>query len=100
MQKYYFELYFAKSQRRCCPYGNIKDLQATLSLGNANVPQSAIRQTLNKNSVYGRISRRKPLLSKNNTAACLKFAQDHVDKPEAYWRMFCAQMNPENNFLV
>ena len=35
-------------------------------MANVSVNESAIRQTLNKNGVHGRIARRKPLLSKNN----------------------------------
>lgn len=31
-------------------------------------------------------ARRKPLLSKKNTIACLKFAKYHKDKPEDYWK--------------
>ncbi len=56
-----------------------KDLQATLALANVSVHDSTIRKRLNKNGVHGRIARRKPLLSKKNIAACLKFAKEHID---------------------
>ena len=54
--------------------------------GKGNHNESTIRQTLNKHGVHGRIARRKPLLSKKNIAARLKFAKDHVDEPEGYWK--------------
>ena len=43
-----------------------------------------IRKSLNKNSVHGRTPRKKPLLSKQNIAACLKFAKEHLDVPQRY----------------
>uniref|UniRef100_A0A8C5MUH2 Transposase Tc1-like domain-containing protein n=1 Tax=Leptobrachium leishanense TaxID=445787 RepID=A0A8C5MUH2_9ANUR len=47
---------------------------------------STIRKTLNKNGVHGRTPRRKPLLSKKNIAARLKFAKEHLDVPQHYWQ--------------
>ena len=44
--------------------------------------ESTIRKTLNHDGVHGKIARRKPLLSKKNIAANLKFAKDHLDDPE------------------
>ena len=43
-------------------------------------------KTLNKNGVHGRTLRKKPLLSKNNFAALLKFAKEHLDVPQLYWK--------------
>ena len=63
-----------------------KDLLASLALANVSVHKSTIRKTLNKDGVHGRIARRKSLLSKKNIAACLTFAKDHLDDPEAYWK--------------
>ena len=34
----------------------------------------------------GGIAKRKPLLSKKNIATRLKFAKDHLDDPEGYWK--------------
>lgn len=64
--------------------GTSKHLQATLALNNFNVHESTIREALNKNGVHGRIVGRKPLLSKKRTLH-VKFAEDHVDKPEIFW---------------
>ena len=55
-------------------------------MANVSVHESTIRKTLNKNGVYGRTAQRKPLLSKKNIAAHLKFAKDHRDDPEGYWK--------------
>uniref|UniRef100_A0A671MJC5 Transposase Tc1-like domain-containing protein n=1 Tax=Sinocyclocheilus anshuiensis TaxID=1608454 RepID=A0A671MJC5_9TELE len=63
-----------------------KQLKAFLTLGNVNVYKPIIRRTQNNHVVHGRVARRKPLLSKNNIAAHLQFAKDHVDKPDEYWR--------------
>ena len=51
-----------------------------------SVHQSTIRKTLNKSGVHGGIARRKQLLSKKNIDTCLKFAKDHLDDPEGYWK--------------
>uniref|UniRef100_A0A8D0CN78 Transposase Tc1-like domain-containing protein n=1 Tax=Sander lucioperca TaxID=283035 RepID=A0A8D0CN78_SANLU len=59
-----------------------KDLKASLELANISVHQSTIRKTLNKQGIYGRTPRRKPLLTKKNIAARLKFAKEHIDTPQ------------------
>ena len=63
-----------------------KDLQASLALANVSVHKSTIRKTLNKNGVDRRMARRNPLLSKKNIATRLKFAKEHLDDPEGYWK--------------
>ena len=62
-----------------------KDLKAALTLA-VGVHEATIRKRLNKNGVHGRIARRKPLLSTKNIATYLKFAKDHLDDPEGYWK--------------
>ena len=64
------------------PHIMSKDLQASLALANVSVHASTIRKTLNKKGVHGRTARRKPLLSKKNTSAPLKLANDHLEDPE------------------
>ena len=54
-------------------------------MANVSVHDSTIRKRLNKNGVHGRIARRKPLLSKKNIAAHLKFAKEHIDDPQDFW---------------
>jgi len=66
-----------------------KDLQASLAL-TVSVHEFTIRKTLNKNGVHGRIARRKPLRSKNNIAAHLKFVKDHLDDLEGYLLEECS----------
>ena len=53
---------------------------------NISVYESTIYKTLNKNGVHGRTQRKKPLLSKINNAALLKFAKVHLDVPQHYWQ--------------
>ena len=63
-----------------------KDLQKSLEDANISVDESTVRKTLNKNGVHGRTSWKKPLLSKKNIAACLKFAKEHLGVPQFYWQ--------------
>uniref|UniRef100_A0A8C5P6E3 Transposase n=1 Tax=Leptobrachium leishanense TaxID=445787 RepID=A0A8C5P6E3_9ANUR len=82
----------AKAQHRMLnevkknPRVSAKDLQKSLAHANIFVDTSTIRKTLNKNGVHGRTPRRKPLLSKKNIAARLKFAKEHLDVPQHYWQ--------------
>jgi transposase len=65
------------------PRLSAKDLQK--SLEHAYISgKSTICETLNKNGVHGSTPRKKPLLSKKNTAACLKFANVPLDIPQRY----------------
>ena len=80
----------ARAQRRMLNEGNknptvsAKDLQKSLEHANISVDVSMIRETLNKNGVHGRTPRKKPLLSKKNIAAHLKFAKEHLNCPQRY----------------
>uniref|UniRef100_A0AAZ3Q199 Protein diaphanous homolog 1 n=1 Tax=Oncorhynchus tshawytscha TaxID=74940 RepID=A0AAZ3Q199_ONCTS len=60
--------------------------QTSLEHANISVVESTICKTLNKNDVHGRTPRKKPLLSKKNIAALLKFAKVHLDVPQCYWQ--------------
>uniref|UniRef100_A0A8K9UYT4 Transposase Tc1-like domain-containing protein n=1 Tax=Oncorhynchus mykiss TaxID=8022 RepID=A0A8K9UYT4_ONCMY len=62
------------------------DLQKSLGHANISVDESTIRKTQNKNGVHGRKPRKKPLLSKKNIAARLRFAKEHLDVPQCYWK--------------
>ena len=67
------------------PRVSAKDLQKSLEHANISVHESTIHKTLNKkNGVHGRTPRKKPLLSKKNIAARLKFAKEHLDVPRCY----------------
>ncbi|KAF7655032.1 hypothetical protein LDENG_00061560, partial [Lucifuga dentata] len=61
-----------------------KELKGSFALSDVHVNESTIRRTLNNSGVYGRVARRKPLLSKKNIAARLQFAKDHMNKPEGW----------------
>jgi len=62
-----------------------KDLQASLAAADVDVHASTIRKKLNSFGINGRSARRKPLLSKKNIAARLKFAMDHLDETDDFW---------------
>lgn len=68
------------------PRASAKDLQTSLARTNISVHTSTICKILNKNGVHGRTARRKPLLTKKNIAARLKFAKDHLDAPQHFWQ--------------
>lgn len=81
----------ARAQRRMVsevrrnPRASAKALQTSLAHANISVHTSTIRKCLNKNGFHGRTPRRKPLLTKKNIAARLKFAKDHHDVPQQFW---------------
>ncbi|MGH0163515.1 UNVERIFIED_CONTAM: hypothetical protein FKN15_045389 [Acipenser sinensis] len=62
-----------------------RDLQAALASAKVSVHDSTIRKTLGKNGIHGRVARRKPLLTKKNMNAHLKFAKKHLDDPQEFW---------------
>ena len=68
------------------PTVSAKDFQKSLEHTNISVDESMIRKTLIKNGVHGRTPRKKPLLSKKNIAARLKFAKEDLDVPQHYWQ--------------
>jgi len=49
------------------------------------IHDSIIRKRLNKYGMFGRVARRKPLCSKKNMAAWLRFAKLHLNKPQDFW---------------
>lgn len=51
-------------------------------LAKVSVNEFNIQKTL-KGGVFGRIPRKKPQLSKQNTTECLRFAKLHIDDPDA-----------------
>uniref|UniRef100_A0AAZ3RQW3 Transposase Tc1-like domain-containing protein n=1 Tax=Oncorhynchus tshawytscha TaxID=74940 RepID=A0AAZ3RQW3_ONCTS len=81
----------ARAQRRMFnevkknPRVSAKDLQTFLEHANISVDKSTICKTLNKNGVQGRTPRKKPLVSKNNIAAHLKYAKEHLNVPVVLW---------------
>ncbi|RXM34592.1 Pleiotrophin [Acipenser ruthenus] len=67
------------------PRTTSRDLQASLASAKVSVHDSTIRKTLGKNGIHGRVARRKPLLTKKNMNARLKFAKKHLDDPQEFW---------------
>ena len=73
----------ARAQHRVL---DAKDLHKSLANTNTSVDESTICKTLNKNGVHRRTPRRKPLLSKENIAAHLKFAKEQLNVSQNYWQ--------------
>ena len=79
----------ARAQRRMLnevkknPRVSANDIQKSLEHA-ISVDDSTIRKAVNKNGVHERTPQKKPLLSKNNMAAHLKFAKKHLDVPQRY----------------
>ncbi|KAK3538185.1 hypothetical protein QTP70_032718 [Hemibagrus guttatus] len=67
------------------PTTTSKELQASLASVKVSVHDSTIRKRLGKNGLHGRVPRRKPLLSKKNIKARLRFARKHLDDPQDFW---------------
>ncbi|KAK3541623.1 hypothetical protein QTP86_033060 [Hemibagrus guttatus] len=67
------------------PTTTSKELQASLASVKVSVHDSTIRNRLDKNGLHGRVPRRKPLLTKNNIKARLRFARKHLDDPRDFW---------------
>ena len=69
------------------PRVSAKDLQKSLEHANISVDESTICKTIDKNGLLdGRTARKKPLLSKKNIAAHLKFAKEHLDVSQHFWQ--------------
>ncbi|KAI3358130.1 hypothetical protein L3Q82_003131 [Scortum barcoo] len=62
-----------------------RDLQQALATVDVKVHDSTIRKRLHKFDFHGRCARRKPLLSKKNIKARLKFARENIDKDQVFW---------------
>lgn len=50
------------------------------------VSSKFVRRRLNENKIFGRISRKKPLLSKKNIKARLSFARRHLFEKTEFWK--------------
>ena len=64
------------------PKMSSRDLQQALATVDVKVHASTIRKRLHKFNLHGRCARRKPLLSKRNMKARLKFARVNVGKDQ------------------
>lgn len=60
-------------------------LQEQLAESGIHVHTSTICRHLNEDGLSARVPRKKPLLTKKHKKARLRFAQEHVDKPDGFW---------------
>lgn len=59
--------------------------QASITMLNVEVHCSAIRRSLKKYALFGRVARRKPLVSQKNMQAWLQFTKLSLNKPLNFW---------------
>lgn len=62
-----------------------RELQEQLAESGIHVHTSTICRHLNEDGLSARVPRKKPLLTKKHKEARLRFAQEHVDKPDGFW---------------
>ena len=79
------------------PRRTSKELQASLASVEFSVHNSAIRKTLSKSGIDGRVARRKPRLTKKNAKARLSFAEKHLEETSGV--IFCGLMSQRWFFL-
>ena len=63
-----------------------KDLQKDLADPGVVVHCSTMQRHLNKYDLHGRVIRRKPFLRPSHKIQRLKFANEHLNKPDAFWK--------------
>ena len=62
------------------------DHQANLQEHDARVSASTVRRHLIKKGLFGRVARKKPLLSSKHRKARLEFAKKYADKDLDFWK--------------
>uniref|UniRef100_A0AAZ3R282 Transposase Tc1-like domain-containing protein n=1 Tax=Oncorhynchus tshawytscha TaxID=74940 RepID=A0AAZ3R282_ONCTS len=86
------------------PRVSAKDLQKSMEHASISVDETTIPKSLNQNVVHGRTPQKKPLLSRKNIAARLKFAKEHLDVPQRFWQnilwTFCGVVWKEHTILL
>ena len=81
------------------PRTTSKELQDSLASVKVSVHDSTIRKRLSKNGIHGRVPRRKPLLTKKSTKACLTFAKNHLVYHKDIWANILWTDQKKLNFL-
>uniref|UniRef100_A0AAY5L4Q6 Transposase Tc1-like domain-containing protein n=1 Tax=Esox lucius TaxID=8010 RepID=A0AAY5L4Q6_ESOLU len=61
------------------------ETQAALEKDGVVVSRSTTQRYLNKNELYGRVARKKPLLRQWHKKAWLQYARQHLDTPHSFW---------------
>ena len=64
----------------------LEELQSSTAEIGVSVHRTTISRTLHRVGLYGRVARRKPLLSAKNKMACFEFAKRHVGDSQNVWR--------------
>ncbi|KAI4894507.1 hypothetical protein NFI96_003564 [Prochilodus magdalenae] len=70
---------------RVNPQTSTTDLQHDPAADGVTVHRSAIRRTLHKEMLYGRVMQRKPFLRPHHKQSRLRYAKAHLDKPASFW---------------
>lgn len=72
---------------KCDPFKSSRDIMAEVNEEfGVDVSSRLIRRRLNDAGLFGRVSRKKPLLSKKNIKARLTFAKTHKNKNVQFWK--------------
>ena len=78
-------------RRSHCPYlnpfvGAPKKKEQIAQNLKLDLSVSTVKSPLRENKLFGRIARKKPLVSKRNLVSRLKFAKQHVHKDLSFWQ--------------
>ena len=68
------------------PKVTLKELQSSTAESGASVYRTTISRTLHRAGLYGRVAKKKPLLSVKNKKARFEFAKRHVGDSPNVWR--------------
>ena len=68
------------------PKVTLEELQSSTAETGVSVHRTTISRTLHRVGLYGRVARRKPLLSAKNKMARFEFAKRHVGDSQNVWR--------------
>ena len=67
------------------PQTTSKELQQHLASMGVSVHHSTVQRTLHKSELDGRVMRKKTFLRQKHKKNRVKFAKEHIDKPDVFW---------------
>uniref|UniRef100_A0AAX7UKG3 Transposase Tc1-like domain-containing protein n=1 Tax=Astatotilapia calliptera TaxID=8154 RepID=A0AAX7UKG3_ASTCA len=82
------------------PMVTLDELQRSTAQMGESVHRTTISRALHKVGLYGRVARRKPLLTENHKKSRLQFTTSHVGTRQTCGRRCSGQMRPKWNFLA
>ncbi|GFX39822.1 transposable element Tc1 transposase [Trichonephila clavipes] len=70
---------------------------STSNTSGRSVSSETVRRVLRKAGYNGRVARKKPLIGKRNRVKRLKFAKEHILKPQQFWNEVISVMRQDND---